>query len=80
MSVLEILFCLLLIAISVLLCVGTLLLDKAEKHNFSGSMSDGMFQHSGNLAKGSIEKLIIAFTAVLLILSIAAMIAAAISV
>lgn len=74
MGVLKIIFCLILIVLSVLLCIGTLLLDKAEKHGLGASMSDTMLQHSGNLAKGSIERLIIVFSAIFLIMCVVAMI------
>lgn len=73
MSVFDIVFSIVMILLSVAVCVTTLSEDKSEKSlGITNGISDVMKQNAGNLAKMSMDKLIVGLSTAFLLLSILA--------
>ncbi len=73
MSVFDIVFSIVMILLSVAVCVTTLSEDKSEKSlGITNGISDVMKQNAGNLAKMSMDKLIVGLSTAFLLLGILA--------
>lgn len=73
MSVFDIVFSIVMILLSVVVCVTTLSEDKSEKSlGITNGISDVMKQNAGNLAKMSMDKLIVGLSTAFLLLGILA--------
>lgn len=73
MSAFDIIFSIVMILLSVAVCVTTLSEDKSEKSlGIINGISDVMKQNAGNLAKMSMDKLIVGLSTAFLLLGILA--------
>lgn len=73
MSAFDIVFSIVMILLSVAVCVTTLSEDKSEKSlGITNGISDVMKQNAGNLAKMSMDKLIVGLSTAFLLLGILA--------
>lgn len=73
MSVFDIVFSIVMILLSVAVCVTTLSEDKSEKSlGITNGISDVMKQNAGNLAKMSMDKLIVGLSTAFLLLGLLA--------
>lgn len=73
MSVFDIVFSIVMILLSVAVCVTALSEDKSEKSlGITNGISDVMKQNAGNLAKMSMDKLIVGLSTAFLLLGILA--------
>lgn len=73
MSAFDIIFSIVMILLSVAVCVTTLSEDKPEKSlGITNGISDVMKQNAGNLAKMSMDKLIVGLSTAFLLLGILA--------
>lgn len=73
MSAFDIIFSIVMILLSVAVCVTTLSEDKSEKSlGITNGISDVMKQNAGNLAKMSMDKLIVGLSTAFLLLGILA--------
>ena len=71
MSAFDIIFSIVMILLSVAVCVTTLSEDKSEKSlGITNGISDVMKQNAGNLAKMSMDKLIVGLSTAFLLLGI----------
>lgn len=73
MSAFDIIFSIVMILLSVAVCVTTLSEDKSEKSlGITNGISDVMKQNAGNLAKMSMDKLIVGLSTAFLLLGLLA--------